>query len=274
MSLLKTIFGRKEEIITEDLDSYEEEEIKHPHTIEDLISNLNSQEEINRVRNYLDKREREITGDYSLHKPENEKEIKLEEIYEKNFLKKEEEKVEIEFEKNELQNPTKNETVTFQENIEKENSPKNTEKKIEIDEEEYDLDEDFIEFEDDEVKVSEDSFTIKTDLFFQKICQIFGNHNTSKQFIYGRFFAGLGKRDIYQIGIFKSEAFDSNESIEEQNSWFISQIKQLEELKNFKVLNSKDGLKDLIWDVDGKNAIIISFKSVQLLNERKFDFYL
>lgn len=306
MSLLRNIFGRREEVLSqEELEQYEEEnidsEIKNPHTIEDIVRSLTSIEEINRLRNFLDKRERELTGNYNLHKPESPveedlgideyeveevetvveppkelleepsipdksyEELKKEEIQYDSYQKQDDiefgdedisdEIVEPEFDEEPyLDNTNTNSIDTTQ--LEKHDDP------------------DFVEIGEDHVALNSDSFSIESDLFFQKITDIFGKHNCSKQIVYGRFLTGIGKKDLFQIGIYKSESFMDNISIEEQNTWFITQIKQLEELKNFKVLNSKEGVKDLIWEKDKNHAIIISFKATQFLNENKFDFTL
>lgn len=324
MSLLKNLFGRREEVLTEeemehidDNSEFEDQEVKNPHTIEDLVRSLNTQDEINRLRNLLDKRERDITGNYDLHKVEEEKSHYdlVQDIRKVNY---EEKIVEPEFneektktrEYDEPKNPeksfeeinqrkvnldfNKNEDISFQsqEDNEEENNkviePDFLEEEDYIDDsiinkgskidttqlEKEKEDKDFLEIDEKQVNLNEDTFPMEADLFYQRVCDIFGNHNCSKKQVYGRFLSSIGKRDLFQIGVYKSEAMGEDVSIEEQSSWFISQIKQLEELKNFKVLNSKDGLKDLIWDKDEKNAIVISFKAVQFLNENKFDFTL
>lgn len=304
MSLLKNLFGRREEILSqeelEQLDD-QEEEIKNPHTIEELIASLKNQDEINRIRNFLDKRERELTGNFNLHKPKEDnfkEEIQIdnykEEIIEPpkelleepknpissiNEIKKSytaKESIEKEEEK-EIQFNQKKENIQIEEPEFEDEYLENTLPKTKIDTSELEkeeIDTDFLEIEEKEILINTDSFEIESDLFYQKISEIFGKHNCSKQVMYGKFLTGIGKKDILQIGVFKSESFTEDINIDEQSSWFISQIKQLEELKNFKILNSKEGIKDLIWDKDKNHAIIISFKVTQFLNENKFDFSL
>lgn len=73
----------------------------------------------------------------------------------------------------------------------------------------------------------------------------------------------LKDEDVTCIGIRKKEAYFSWESASEQSTWFISEIKKFPELKNFKVIRSEDGIKDLIWNKE--KPILISFRSINYL---------
>lgn len=81
----------------------------------------------------------------------------------------------------------------------------------------------------------------------------------------------LKGEEVTCIGIRKKEAYFNWESVSEQSAWFISEIKKFNELKNFKVIRSEEGIKDLVWNKE--RPIIISFRSVNHLpNQDNFIF--
>ena len=75
----------------------------------------------------------------------------------------------------------------------------------------------------------------------------------------------LKNKEVYCIGIRSKEAFsDENFDMLKQNSWFIRNIKKLDELKNFKMISSSNVEKNLVWD-KGEYAILISYKAINML---------
>ncbi|MCA9496341.1 MAG: hypothetical protein KC589_05345 [Nanoarchaeota archaeon] len=62
-------------------------------------------------------------------------------------------------------------------------------------------------------------------------------------------------------------------SVEDENAWFITRIKKLEELKKFKMLKSEAQEKDLVWIRDDYPTILISFRTTNSLeNQDDFPF--
>ncbi|MCH8519848.1 MAG: hypothetical protein LAT82_03790 [Nanoarchaeota archaeon] len=85
-------------------------------------------------------------------------------------------------------------------------------------------------------------------------------------------FPSLGSRDTLAFGIFNN----SLSQISEQTHWFIQHLKQFSRLKECKMLLSEENEKDLILDVNDKYAILICFKTSNLVKEefvfnRKWD---
>ncbi len=78
----------------------------------------------------------------------------------------------------------------------------------------------------------------------------------------------LKGKEVTCIGIRKKSAYFTEESISEQNSTFISEIKKFDELKNFKVIRSEDGIKDLVWNKE--HPVLICFRTVNLLPNQDF----
>ena len=85
-------------------------------------------------------------------------------------------------------------------------------------------------------------------------------------------FPSLGVRDTLAFGIFNN----SISQISEQTHWFIQHLKQFSRLKECKMLLSEENEKDLILDINDKYAILICFKTSNLVKEefvfnRKWD---
>ncbi len=81
-------------------------------------------------------------------------------------------------------------------------------------------------------------------------------------------FPTLGKRETLAFGIFNSEVSD----IKEQTHWFVQNLKQFSRLKECKMLLSEDNEKDLILEVGDKHAILLCFKTNNLIgNEFEFN---
>lgn len=73
----------------------------------------------------------------------------------------------------------------------------------------------------------------------------------------------LDGKTLTQINVFDNFS-DMNTSVSEQNSWFVSNIKKLSELKNFKILKSEEGVKDLVWEKD--EPVMICFRANNVVN--------
>lgn len=82
----------------------------------------------------------------------------------------------------------------------------------------------------------------------------------------------LNGKEVTCIGVRRKDAYYNWQSISEQTAWFISEIKKVNEVKNFKIIKSEDGIRDLVWNKD-EHPILICFKSVELLpNQDEFNF--
>ena len=118
--------------------------------------------------------------------------------------------------------------------------------------------------EDDEEKSSLE----KNAVIINKLRDIFTDDNLffkeSKKISYEI----LKGKEVTCIGIRKKSAYFTEESISEQNSTFISEIKKFDELKNFKVIRSEDGIKDLVWNKE--HPVLICFRTVNLLPNQDF----
>ena len=78
----------------------------------------------------------------------------------------------------------------------------------------------------------------------------------------------LKGKEVTCVGIRKKSAYFTEESISEQNSTFITEIKKFDELKNCKVIRSEDGIKDLVWNKE--HPVLICFRTVNLLPNQDF----
>ena len=75
-------------------------------------------------------------------------------------------------------------------------------------------------------------------------------------------FPSIGKKETLAFGIYNS----SYSQLKEQIHWFVSNLKQFSRLKECKMLLSEDFEKDLILDVSDRYAILISFKTTNLIS--------
>ena len=85
-------------------------------------------------------------------------------------------------------------------------------------------------------------------------------------------FPSLGVRDTLAFGVFNN----SLSQLSDQTHWFIQRLKQFSRLKECKMLLSEENEKDLILEVNEKYAILICFKTSNLVKEefvfnRKWD---
>ena len=77
-------------------------------------------------------------------------------------------------------------------------------------------------------------------------------------------FPSLGERDTLAFGIYNTDFSQTKE----QTHWFVQHLKQFSRLKECKMLLSEEGEKDLILEVGDKHAILLSFKTTNLVNEQ------
>jgi len=108
---------------------------------------------------------------------------------------------------------------------------------------------------------------------FNKLKTYFGQENIFQETRNDLRHEVLQNKEVYCIGIRSREAFsDESFDILKQNSWFIRNIKQLDELKSFKMISSSNVEKNLVWD-KGEYAILISYKAINLLKSmNEFNF--
>ncbi|MCA9459133.1 MAG: hypothetical protein KC550_01135 [Nanoarchaeota archaeon] len=307
------------------------------------ISQLNNLEEINRLRNLLDQKEREITGNHELYKPEEENYIEKEEKNKEEIIKTEKkfdsknstknnEKYFGEIDIEENIDDEKLDTQTYHvenykkeiEKIEDDNGDKITQEVefIDNEDEEYtndmdkDSDENNADYEDLEEnnykKISqkeiitqedeednnnnneennkeksekyieihhedEDEFGNELDKDYQTIIkelrEIFKIENIIETSGETCEFDSINGEEINYIGIRNKNSFHNDMSAEDENAWFITRIKKLEKLKNFKMLKSEPEEKDLVWVRDNHPPILISFRTTgSLENEDDFPF--
>lgn len=76
-------------------------------------------------------------------------------------------------------------------------------------------------------------------------------------------FPTLGKRDTLAFGIFNSEISDQKE----QTHWFVQNLKQFSRLKECKMLLSEENEKDLILEAGDKHAVLLCFKTNNLVKD-------
>ncbi|MFT4244819.1 MAG: hypothetical protein ACMXYB_05190 [Candidatus Woesearchaeota archaeon] len=80
-------------------------------------------------------------------------------------------------------------------------------------------------------------------------------------------FPSIGSRETLAFGIFNSDY----SKISDQTHWFIQNLKRFSRLKECKMLLSEENEKDLILEVNDKYAILISFKTSNLV-KNSFEF--
>lgn len=76
-------------------------------------------------------------------------------------------------------------------------------------------------------------------------------------------FPSLGERETLAFGIYNADFSQTKE----QTHWFVQHLKQFSRLKECKMLLSEEGEKDLILEVGDTHAILLSFKTTNLINE-------
>ncbi len=308
---------------------------QNPHN---LVASLQSLEEINKIRNLLDKREKELeTGSMYLVESEikHQEEPEFEAIS-VNSNSVSEENIEESITENDLNYETYEDSEPFQESeknkkeestnysdnlnsyeetslssespeltfgnndnittkIPQEESYEALDKEEEINpmpeellekkEEEHskgieidlepDKDSDFIEFDSLNTKktVEEDILSPEMDLYCEKIKTIFGEENFFARIEEENKTSYNSNKKLLHIGIRQKENFGQGNTLEE-NAWFIGHIKQLEDLKSYKMLRSEQGMKDLVKE-DPSFVTIISFRGTSFLNSlEEFDFEL
>lgn len=228
-----------------DSDSEERIERSGEFDIFSYISTLDTVNQINRIRNMLDEQERQLTGKISNHDNytyEVEEDLPKEE--------KEPSKDDIKEESN------KKEPVEFE--VEEVETYKEIEEPDEISEKEN--------------PVIEDEFETQTSLFYDKVKEIFGEENMFSRVEEESNLDILKGKKVFHIGLRQKSAFGQETSIKDENSWFITTVKQLDDLKNFKMMRSEEGIKDLVWD-RGDYAILLSFRATTILSSiDEFDF--
>lgn len=140
------------------------------------------------------------------------------------------------------------------------------------------LDDEFLELEDEikpVEKVIEEKVESKLieDQILDQIKVIFGEENVFNETRNDLINPIFDNKEVFCIGIRNKEAF-SDETFDEfrQNQWFVSRIKKLPELSNFKMINSSNVEKNLVWD-KGDQVILIAYKSTNRLKyENQFSF--
>ena len=124
--------------------------------------------------------------------------------------------------------------------------------------------------EKNELRVSDEGFDEKV---YEEIVKIFGEENVFYTRENNTNLDVLKDKNILHIGIRKLDAFDEESSVSDENSWFVSNIKNLSVLKEFKMIRSQEGIKDLMCEIDESSAVVISYRSISLLDDREdFDF--
>lgn len=81
-------------------------------------------------------------------------------------------------------------------------------------------------------------------------------------------FPTLGQRETLAFGIYNSNL----SNISDQTHWFIQKLKQFSRLKECKMLLSEENQKDLILEVNSQCAVLLSFKTTELIQGDNFDF--
>ncbi len=260
MNFLKKLISRQEHELTEEekvrldtiLDggSKRDKSTRGEHKVsetnlEELAKSLNLGQ-INRLRELIDEREAQLYNVYGLEN--NSKKVFEDNLkFEKPTQKKQSKIINVE------------EDITEDDLNDKTLEVKKIKEKIII-EEEVENEEEFIEYKEVKPKTKKEK---KNDTF-EILKDIFGAENiflkqgvSSKHDVYKN-------RDICMIGIRKFDAYEKNETAQDQNAWFISHIKKFEKLKDFKMINSKLEEKELFCDTYEK-PVSINYKAVQLL---------
>ncbi len=315
------------------------DDLSESFNFEFAISRLSSFEELNRIRNLLDKREKEIESGTSYlvdseiknsDVPDFEESIPIKsnsvtemnieediteddlnnETYEDNSYKPDEIKDDLtynddklnQFEENNLEKESPELNFDSNENlIDKkedsfdydeldkeddrveipneilEESEEPQKGKIKFDLEDEQEDKDFVELESVQPaknveSVVDDKFSIESDMFYSKVKDIFGEENIVKKVEESSNLDLIKNKKVLHLGLREKNKFLEESNMIEENTWFITHIKQLDDLKNFKMIKSDKGMKDLLWD-RGDYAIIISFRATTFLTSiEDFDF--
>ena len=222
------------------------------------IRGISSIHEINKIRNMLDEQEKYLSGKST------------EETTTKNYKSSQEQEDYPSIETQEIDEQEEEEPPKKQETPEVKLEEVQTYKEIE--------EEPLVKEEEEEDKNQpqhtssiEDEFETQTSLFYDKVKNLFGEENMFYRSEEESQLNILKGKKVFQIGLRQKSAF-GEDNTKEENSWFVTTIKQLDELKNFKMMRSEEGIKDLVWD-KGDYAILISFRATSLLSSTdEFDF--
>ncbi|MFP4402044.1 MAG: hypothetical protein ACLFPL_02335 [Candidatus Nanoarchaeia archaeon] len=76
-------------------------------------------------------------------------------------------------------------------------------------------------------------------------------------------FPSIGNRETLAFGIYNS----SLSNIKDQTHWFVQKLKQFSRLKECKMLLSEEYEKDLILEINEKHAILLCFKTSNLIQD-------
>ena len=244
--------------------------------IVEYIKSISTLHEVNKLRNLLDMQEEVITGIHPVDKEkDNPAEYKEESSYSQpSFTIEEEERPVPEIKEEYSQDKEEGfQNLQDNESYESSNEDKHNFEVEEVDD--YKTLEDNFEDKFEEVDSIEDEFSIQKELFLDKLKELFGEDNIFVNVQENSAIESLKDKKVLHIGLRQKYAFGLDSTTpQEENKWFITTIKQLDDLKNFKMLRSEEGIKDLVWD-RGDFAILLSFRSTNLLNSvNEFDFEL
>lgn len=231
----------------------------------EYIKSITTLHEINKLRNLLDMQEEVLTGIHPVDKEEKISNNIQTHHNESSFTIEEETKTPQDISQDTTQPLEENETY------ESSNPQKHEFEIEEVDD--YKTIDDTYEEPVEEIQEIEDEFSIQKELFLDKLKDLFGEDNIFVNVEENSEIESLKNKKILHIGLRQKYAFGVDTTTpQEENKWFISTIKQLDDLKNFKMLRSEEGIKDLVWD-RGDFAILLSFRSTNLLNSvHEFDF--
>lgn len=268
MGIFRSMFSRQDDELDEyekeklsNITSYNEQTVEKEHaeivkkpTVVEFVSSLNSIVEINKVRNALDAREEQLTG----------KRPTVEDLGKKEDIEIHEEEVQKvptpEFEVEEVEDIHKVEVSDEISTIE--------DTQIEVQEEDEYVELDTVKSE------NKPSFEVESGLFLKHVIEVFGEQNVFSIIEEKLGLDYLKGKPVLHIGIRNKDFFMQDVPVSEQNYWFVSFVKKVENLKNFKFIRSEEGMKDLVWERD-EGFILISFKATQYLQSLdEFDFEL
>jgi hypothetical protein len=302
MKILKNLFAKDEELSIQDKEKINEiiDKKNNPSTynaeqidLTDFVSHLKL-EQLNELRELIDKREDELHELYGLKTikaAENRKykgELEIKEPVHENDLNNKTYDDEVCY-KEEIKNindsvakeiedihQPKDDIYEIEPEIEKksiqtENNTEHTQNKINEKEEYIEFDDNTtLEELDTKQNMKQELQNTKND-FYLKIIRIFGEENVFSE-TKTNFNPQLPKdKEILCIGIRKSDGFNKD-SDSAQNTWFIQNIKKLDELAHFKMLTSSPNQKELFWDKEIK-PILISYKSTNIIKTKdEFEF--
>jgi hypothetical protein len=142
---------------------------------------------------------------------------------------------------------------------------------IELDIETESSDADFLDI--DSISNSESDMPAEAELYLENIKAVFGEENIMSQIEDKNSTTYNPNKKLLHIGVRQHSSFGHGDALQE-NAWFIGQVKQLEDLKSYKMLRSEQGMKDLVVEKEHV-VVIISFRATSFLNSiNEFDFTL